>query len=233
MAIDIAALGTSGRVVSPRPRGSAVTRALRSSLQHGLIFPLLRLFCRLDVESAPALSELRGGFVLVANHASHLDCPVLLRALPAEIRARTRVAAAADYFYRGRLRAAAVTAALGTVPIERRGNAAAGLAALHDVLISGGVVMIFPEGTRARDGQIGRFRCGAARLAITAGLPVVPAAMGGLHELLPPGARRPRRGAAVVRFGDPMRAARGECAKTFTTRLEKAVRELAASEGRG
>jgi 1-acyl-sn-glycerol-3-phosphate acyltransferase len=72
------------------------------------------------------------------------------------------------------------------------------LAAGHDVIV-------FPEGTRSRDGQIGEFRRGAARLAAAAGAPLVPAGISGTRALLPPGgagcAGRPRRGVVTVRFG--------------------------------
>jgi 1-acyl-sn-glycerol-3-phosphate acyltransferase len=230
MGIDAAAIRLSGRDPSSYAADGLGTRVLRSGLQHGLIFPALRAVCRLEVEAPSALAQLPGGFVVVANHTSHLDCPVLLRALSSDVRSRTRVAAAADYFYRSRLRGAVVTAAFGAVPIERRGNAAASLAVLHDVLVAGGVVVIFPEGTRARDGQIARFRCGAARLAVSAGVPVVPAAIVGMHDVLPVGARRPHRGQVAVRFGNPMRTTAGECANALTVRVERAVRDLA--EGR-
>jgi 1-acyl-sn-glycerol-3-phosphate acyltransferase len=76
------------------------------------------------------------------------------------------------------------------------------------LLAAGRDVIVFPEGTRSRDGQIGDFRRGAARLAAAAGAPLVPAGISGTRAVLPPGgadcAGRPRRGVVTVRFGPPV-----------------------------
>jgi 1-acyl-sn-glycerol-3-phosphate acyltransferase len=79
------------------------------------------------------------------------------------------------------------------------------------LLAVGHDVIVFPEGTRSRDGQIGDFRRGAARLAAAAGAPLVPAGISGTRALLPPGGPgcaggpdRPRRAIVTVRFGPPV-----------------------------
>ena len=77
------------------------------------------------------------------------------------------------------------------------------LAAGHDVII-------FPEGTRSRDGQTGAFHRGAARLAAAAGAPLVPAGISGTGTLLPPPdgtTRWPPRTAVIVRIGAPVSVA--------------------------
>jgi 1-acyl-sn-glycerol-3-phosphate acyltransferase len=75
------------------------------------------------------------------------------------------------------------------------------LAAGHDVIV-------YPEGTRSRDGRIGDFHRGAARLAALAGVPLVPAGITGTATLLPPGGRA-RRAPVAVRFGAPVAMRRG------------------------
>ena len=74
------------------------------------------------------------------------------------------------------------------------------------LLAAGRDVIIFPEGTRSRDGRTGDFHRGAARLAAAAGVPLVPAGLSGTATLLPPGgsARRLRRVSVIVRFGAPV-----------------------------
>ena len=67
------------------------------------------------------LEGVKGPVILVANHASHMDTPVILSALPRRLRKRTVVAAAADYFYKNRFVASAVSLIFNTVPIERHG----------------------------------------------------------------------------------------------------------------
>jgi 1-acyl-sn-glycerol-3-phosphate acyltransferase len=94
-------------------------------------------------------------------------------------------------------------------PVRRTGGGSADLAAAAQLLAAGHDVIVFPEGTRSRDGQTGRFHRGAACLAAAAGVPLVPAGIGGTGTLLPPdGATRgPRRGVVIVRIGAPVNVA--------------------------
>jgi 1-acyl-sn-glycerol-3-phosphate acyltransferase len=73
-------------------------------------------------------------------------------------------------------------------------------------LPAGPCVIVFPEGTRSRDGRTGDFHRGAARLAAAAGVPLVPVGLSGTGMLLPPGGSdlRPRRAIVIVRFGIPV-----------------------------
>lgn len=169
-------------------------------------------------------SGLPGGpCVIVANHNSHADTAALIAALPA--RRRPAVAAAADYWFRGGLRPRLCRALCGAFPVRRTGGGSADLTAAAALLAAGRDVIVFPEGTRSRDGRIGEFRRGAARLAALAGVPVVPAGIIGTRTLLPPGAGRPRRAGITVTFGDPL-AASGYPADTVTGRARDGVASL-------
>ncbi|MDH3755737.1 MAG: 1-acyl-sn-glycerol-3-phosphate acyltransferase [Acidimicrobiia bacterium] len=111
------------------------------------------------------------------------------------------------------------------IPVRR--ERAADLPAAFDqvrrVLDDGGVVGIFPEGTRSGDGMLHRGLSGAAHLALTTGAPVVPVGIVGTHEILPTGARlvRPFHRAAL-RPGEPISPA----ALGFTRSTNRARREL-------
>jgi len=153
--------------------------------------------------------------IFVANHCSHLDTPTILRAMPRRWRNRTAVAAAADYFYKSRWRARAVALVFNTVPLGRKGGGLGNGASDHvDKLIEEGWnLLMFPEGTRSRNGEIGEVRSGAAVLAAQHGLSIVPIWVGGTREAMPPGQnwpkRRPgrlfsRRVKVQVRFGPPI-----------------------------
>ena len=136
--------------------------------------------------------------IFVANHASHLDTPLILLSLPDEWRRRTAVAAAADYFFDTWWRAVGSALLFNTFPIDRRGGAMS--TTPGEVLADGWSLVIFPEGTRSKDGWMGKFRMGAAFLAREHGVPVVPvahrghlrrhAARPGLAEPGPPPAHR-------------------------------------------
>jgi 1-acyl-sn-glycerol-3-phosphate acyltransferase len=212
---------------SPQPR-RPVYRGLRALVQHGVVFPGIAALCRPVVTGREQLDELTGPYVVVANHVSHLDCPVLLACLPRAALRRTSVAAATDYFYRSRVRGALVSLAFSAIPLDRHGNPAAALRTCGDVLRRGGVLVMFPEGTRSRDGSLGSFRCGAARVAIEHGVPVVPIATRGLHDVLAPGAILPHAHRVYVRVGAPLRRVPGESVHVFTARIHAAVAELAA-----
>ena len=161
-----------------------------------------------------------GPCLIVANHSSHADTAALIAALPAW--RKPVVAAAADYWFRGGFRPAICRALCAAFPVRRSGGGSADLAAATRLLAAGHDVIVFPEGTRSRDGQIGDFRRGAARLAAAAGAPLVPAGISGTRALLPPGPGRaagrgcaggpgcasgpgrPRRAVVTVRFGAPV-----------------------------
>jgi CDP-diglyceride synthetase len=87
-------------------------------------------------------------------------------------------------------------------------------------------VLVFPEGTRSRSGEMAAFKPGIGPIAARTGRPVVPVRLVGIHAVLPPGARRPRRGCVEVRFGAPLRAEAGEDPRAFASRLEAVVRAL-------
>jgi 1-acyl-sn-glycerol-3-phosphate acyltransferase len=125
-----------------------------------------------------------GPCVIVCNHSSHADTVALLAALPAG--RRPAVAAAADYWFERRWRRLVCRAMCGAFPVRRSGGGSADLAMAARLLAAGRDVIVFPEGTRSRDGSPARFHSGAARLAHMAGVPLVPAGITGTRQLLPP-----------------------------------------------
>jgi 1-acyl-sn-glycerol-3-phosphate acyltransferase len=179
------------------------------------------LYTRRRIVGAERLADVGGPVVFVANHSSHMDTPALLRALPRPRRGRTVVAAAADYFYRRRWTAWAVSLIFNTVPMQRYGGGLGPDSSAHlDRLIARGwSLLVFAEGTRSRDGSVGRLRTGGAVLAAEHGLPIVPIHIAGTHQAMPPGRRWMRRRSGrvvgrrhpvVVRFGAPIHVREGE-----------------------
>jgi 1-acyl-sn-glycerol-3-phosphate acyltransferase len=160
------------------------------------------------------LAGVRSPVILVANHSSHMDTPVILSALPRRLRQRTAVAAAADYFYRNRVVASLVSLIFNTVPIERRGGMGKrGSTHLDRLLDQGWNLLLYPEGTRTRSGGPGRVRRGAAVLAAAHNLAIVPIRVTGTREAMPPGRFWPRRrhGKVIshrhrieISFGEPI-----------------------------
>jgi 1-acyl-sn-glycerol-3-phosphate acyltransferase len=145
-----------------------------------------------------------GGCVVVANHASHADTAVLLAALPAK--AQPVFAAAADYWFEVPVRRFAAGSLAGILPVRRSGGDtyAQLLAAARPALKAGRAVVIYPEGTRSTDGQVGEFRSGAVRLARDCGVPIVPIAVLGTAEVLPKGASFISHAPMRVHIGQPV-----------------------------
>jgi 1-acyl-sn-glycerol-3-phosphate acyltransferase len=200
--------------------------AAREVAQKAGLEPLFRSQVRTRVEGLDVLSRVDGPVIFVANHASHLDTPLILLSLPDSWRRRTAVAAAADYFFDTWWRAVGSSLLFNTFPIDRRGGTMA--ATPGEVLADGWSLVIYPEGTRSTDGWLGRFRMGAAFLAKEYGVPVVPVAHRGTFAAMPRGQGWPSRGRRqlTIRFGEPLVAGPDEGVREFAPRIKDAVAAL-------
>jgi 1-acyl-sn-glycerol-3-phosphate acyltransferase len=152
----------------------------------------------------------RGGAIFAGNHLSVADELFLGSVVPRHI----AFWAKAEYFAGkgvGGLLTKALMHGLGAIRVERAGGRAA-LTAFDGaipVLKAGDMVAVYPEGTRSPDGRLYRGRTGVARLAVGAGVPIIPVGMLGTDKVQPIGARFPRLGAGkvTVRFGKPIEGA--------------------------
>lgn len=204
-------------------------RLARAVVLDNVTRPAARLIATTTVRGAEHLRHVQAPVIFAANHASHLDTPLLLTTLPARFRHHTVVAAAADYFFDRRWKAILWSFSLAAVPIERArvnrrsADVAAGL------LDEGWNLVIFPEGGRSPDGWAQQFRGGGAYLARRTGRPVVPVHVSGTRHVLPKAGEGllPRRSPVSVVFGTPLSPDEGEDARRFAARIEKAVAVLA------
>jgi 1-acyl-sn-glycerol-3-phosphate acyltransferase len=184
-----------GQMDVPWARCLPARMARETILQLGLA-PLMGFYTRLRVSGLERFDQSPPPVILVANHSSHLDTPMILRALPLPWRQRTAVAAAADYFYKSRALANVVALIFNTVPILRRGGGGMNNGGFDhiDGLIDGRWnLLIYPEGTRSREGRLGRLRAGAALIAQQHQIPIIPIRVHGTHDAMPPGRNWPKR----------------------------------------
>jgi 1-acyl-sn-glycerol-3-phosphate acyltransferase len=212
------------------PTGWARTpaaRAVRDVVQRGVLRPLVWNETRVRVEGLDVLETLRPPVIFISNHSSHLDAPLVLCSLPDAWRPRTAVGAAADYFFDVWWRAAATALVFNAFPVERAGGARATRTA-EELLRDDWNLVVFPEGTRSRDGWMQRFRTGAARLALEHGVPVVPVAIRGSYAAMPRGRGWPRGGRfpISVRYGPPLHPDPGEEVRAFSDRMRAGIARL-------
>jgi 1-acyl-sn-glycerol-3-phosphate acyltransferase len=170
----------------------------------------------------------------VANHASHLDTPLILGSLPNRIGKRVAVGAAADYFFDARWRAAVTALIFNAFPIERYGSKRRSSLA-PGLLDDGWSLLLFPEGTRSEDGWMSTLRLGAAQLCVSKGVPAVPVVLRGTFAAMPRGRNWPVPGRprVVVRYAKPLIPAAGEGARGFHERMVRTVSQLWAEEDIG
>ncbi|OZC04181.1 lysophospholipid acyltransferase family protein [Rubricoccus marinus] len=164
-----------------------------------------------------------GPAVYVANHQAMLDIPALILAMDAPF----------VFVARGSLRRVPLVAGIlrqsRCVFLDRTASGTErALDESAERLGAGESVLFFPEGTRSFDGRLKSFYPSAFRLAIRAGVPIVPVALGGTHQLLDEKARTARPGLVHVRIGAPLHALPDENAGSLSARAHAEVERLLA-----
>lgn len=144
-------------------------------------------------------------FILIANHTSHLDALCLAASLPWRLRQRVFPVAAGDTFFHTDRAARFSAVALNALPMWRHNCGRHALRELRERMIAEPCSLIlFPEGTRSRDGALGEFKPGLGMLVAASPVPVVPCHIDGAFRAYPPGASRPKPTTITIRIGSPL-----------------------------
>jgi 1-acyl-sn-glycerol-3-phosphate acyltransferase len=206
-------------------------------MKYVLLGPLLRLFFRPRVEGLENVPE-HGGAILASNHLAVSDSFFL----PLMVRRRITFPAKREYFtgtgFKGRLKRWFFSG-VGQVPIDRS-SASAAQAALDTcvrLLREGRLVGIYPEGTRSPDGRLYKGKTGMSRMALEAGVPVIPVAMFGTDKANPIGSRMWRPYPIRIKIGKPLEFSRYEgldgdrfVERSITDEVMYALMELSGQE---
>jgi long-chain acyl-CoA synthetase len=183
--------------------------------------------------------------LIVANHVTAFDGPLVQCALPGALRRRIAVAMAGDmleeyrhfrnperafgkrgFYLPGPLIYLLLTALFNVFPLPRKRNFQRSFAHAGAAMDRGYNVLVFPEGTRSAAGELARFRGGIGLLAKQSGAAVLPVALSGLGELKAGSQRWFRSGKIEVRVGQPIRFPSKDSEAAITARLHDEVERL-------
>ena len=189
-------LGTASLLVTPFDRAGAMRHACA------------RLWCRLIALTIGVRVRVLGEenlaphetYVYMANHASLVDIPALFVGLPYQF----RIMAKKELFYVPFLGWHLWAAGNFAVDRSRPSGTARSLLGVIEGVRGGKSLAVFPEGMRSADGRLQQFKAGAFKIAVRAGVPIVPVAIRGTHYILPKGSLAPRPGRVDVIIGRPI-----------------------------
>ena len=199
--------------------------------------PLLKAWARPEMTGAEHIPA-TGGAIIASNHLSIVDSIYL----PLLVDRPVTFAAKSEYFTGTRpidRLAAAYLRATKQLAVDRTGPRAAQdmLQAALRLLRDGQLFGIYPEGTRSPDGRLYRGRIGVGWLAVNSGLPVIPVAMHGTDQLLPPGHIIPHPARIKITIGKPLtfgpEVLQGPGAKArraVTDEVMRAIQDLSGQE---
>lgn len=216
---------------------------LRFLVQHLIMFPTFRIFCKLEVKGRENLENLKGPAIFIANHTSHFDTPVIIMALPLKFRTRLSPGAWGEFH---RIRQLPKKYVIFEKPwkifiynfyslfanaylLEQTTRPLQSLQYSGKLVDNGWSPLVFPEGERTYTGEIGAFKQGIGMLAYELMVPVVPVKVEGLWEIFPRGSVFPKTvGKVTVKFGKPIPFSelRGKSYIEITKTLENAVKVL-------
>ncbi len=207
---DLIAIGEGSRSPDPPFRGGRWPLMKPTAIVRALLFmvwgPLIRLLSNYRVYGLDHLRRLDGPVIFAANHLSLLDNPAVLVCLPWSWRFRLATAAADGVLdERGRVQRFLAMLLGNAFPLAQSGQVHQSIKYCRRLIDSGWSVLYFPEGRRSETGGLLEFKKGVGMLAVQTGRPVVPVRLKGTEDVMPMGARYPRRGVIEVTFGEPLR----------------------------
>lgn len=162
-----------------------------------LVRAFMRLYFRLEIRGAEHVPR-QGPVLLVANHSSALDPPLVGSVCPRPLSFLAKAQLFEIPGFGGLIRR------LNARPLRREGADAGALRTALRLLEEGAALLVFPEGTRGPEGTLREPKAGSAMLAVRAGVPVVPVFISGTGRALGKGRRLPRPVKVRVTFGPPL-----------------------------
>lgn len=194
----------SGEALKSVKREVGLGAAITSSMRWVTVRSYLKVYHRTVSEGRERLPK-HFPFVIVANHASHLDALILASQLPMRFNCNLFPIAAGDTFFETKPAAMFASFFINALPLWRKNCGVHTLQILRDRLIEGDCgYIIFPEGTRSRTGSLAKFKPGIGKLVAATSVPVVPCKIFGAFEAFPPTGKLPRPRVLRLKIGSPL-----------------------------
>ena len=206
------------------------TTLIRPLVYHLFLLPLSRILCWARVRGVENLSGVKTPALLISNHVTHVDAPLIVSVLPFKWRLRVAIAMSGELLREWRSKKK-LTYALGAAffnvfPLPRQSGFRKSFSYAGEAIDRGFSVLIFPEGHETPDGKIHSFKSGIGLLASQLNVPIVPIKLDGLFELKKQRRRFVGPGTVTVTFGEPIQFPPGQPPEEITRELERRVGKL-------
>ena len=239
----IVSRGQSETVAYPYPRWAMrfPPRVIRFAFYHLFLLPLTWIMCRVKTIGVERVARLNGPLLLISNHVTDADAGLIMSALPWRWRWRLAIAMSGEYlrdwryppattnwFMRLKARATYILAAMlfNVFSLPRQSGFRQSFAYAGNAVDHGWNILVFPEGSETKDGELQPFKAGIGLLVSELQVPVVPIKLRGLFELKQRRQFFVRPGAVSVTFGDAITFPHETAPSDITTTLELKLRSL-------
>ena len=239
----IVSRGKSEAVAYPYPRWAMrfPIRVIRFGVYHLFLLPLTWIMCRVRTVAVQRLPKRSGPLLLISNHVTDADAGLIMSALPWRWRWRLAIAmsgeylrdwryppASASWFMRLKAHVTYILAAtlFNVFSLPRQSGFRQSFAYAGDAVDHGCHILIFPEGSETKDGEVQPFKAGIGLLVSELQVPVIPIKLRGLFELKQRRQFFVRPGTVSVTFGDPITFPRETSPSDITSTLELTLKSL-------
>jgi len=191
---------------------------------------LSRIFWRFNISGLEHIPTI-GSYILCPNHQSHYDGLWVWTSIGDKHVDISRICCLAKQEHLDSKRSRSGLVMLGGIPVDRRGNTIPAMKRALECIQDGYTMLVHPEGTRTLDGKIHEFKGGAAKLAVDAGVPLIPVRIEGAWDIYPPHRKAPRiisrrgRYPLYISFGKPI-VPHDRTVEELTTILQNEVERL-------
>jgi long-chain acyl-CoA synthetase len=219
--------GKSEAIAYPYPRWAMrfPITWIRFIVYQSFLLPLTLIICRVRAIGVERFANVKPPVLFISNHVTDVDAALIISALPWRWRYRMAIAMAGetlrDWRMTSRFRYTLGAALFNVFPLPRQSGFRQSFAYAGEAVDRGFSILIFPEGTETKDGNIQPFKAGIGLLTSELKIPVVPIMLRGLFELKQQRRRFIKPGTVSVTFGEPIMFGADETPPAITNELEK------------